>query len=163
MEKHTYYIIYKEYSKTSEISFNIGGKARDSMIIRLKGKNIKKVFHDTVNLLSRYGGIIPVEITDSKKIYAVREDLGPLVGAYILMLRRARNYSKWHKFLERLLNDDLPGAAIVLSSFLEIALELSKVWVAVNSKNRIRTQKAFDIISSTLKHFADKLEKIYKI
>jgi len=163
MEKHTYYIIYKEYSKTFEIGFNIGGKAEDSTIIRLKGKNIKKVFHDTVNLLSRYGAVIPVEMTDSKKIYAIREDLGPLVGAYILMLRRARNYSRWHKFLERLLNEEFPGAAIVLSNFLEMALELSKVWVAVNSKNKIQTQKAFDITSSTLKHFVDKLEKIYKV
>ncbi len=163
MEKYTYYMIYKEYSKIAEMSFNIGGEAKDSMIIKLKGKSIKKVFHNMVNLLSRYGGIIPIEITDSKRIYAVREDLGPLVGAYILMLRRARNYSKWHKFLERLLNEELPGVVTVLSNFLEMALELSKMWTVAGSKNRTQSQKAFDIISSTLKHFVDRLEKMYKV
>lgn len=163
MEKHAYYIVYREHSKTAEMSFNIGGKTKDSMVIRLKGKSIKKVFHDTVNLLSRYGGIIPVEIADSRKIYAVREDLGPLVGAYILMIRRARNYGKWHKFLERLLNEEHPGVAIILSGFLEMALELSKTWTVSGGKNRIQPQKAFDIVSSTLKHFVNKLEKICMI
>ncbi len=159
MEKHAYYIIYKEYSKIAEMSFNIGGETKDSMIIRLKGKSIKKVFYNTTNLLSRYGGIIPVEITDSKKIYAVREDLGPLVGAYLLMLRRARNYNRWHKFLERLLSEEFPGVVTVLSSFLEMALELSKIWSVAGT----RSQKAFDIVSSTLKHFANRLEKMYKV
>ena len=163
MEKFTYYIIYKEYSKIAEMSFNIGGKTKDSMIIKLKGKSIKKVFRNTINLLSCYGGIIPMEISDSKRIFAIREDLGPLVGAYILMLRRARNYNKWHRFLERLLNEEYPGVVTVLSNFLEMALKLSKTWTVADSKNRIQSQKAFDILSSTLKHFVDRLEKIYKI
>jgi hypothetical protein len=163
MEKYTYYIIYKEFSKVAEMDFNIGGEAKDSTIIRLKGRSIKKVFHDTIILLSRYGGIIPVEVADARKVYAVREDLGSLVGAYLLMLRRARNYSKWHRFLERLLNEEFPGVAIVLSNFLEIALELSKMWTIVSDKKRIQSQKAFDIVSSTLKHFVNKLEKMHKV
>lgn len=157
MEKHAYYIIYKEFPKVAEIRFNIGGEAKDSTVIRLKGRSIKKVFHDTITLLSRYGGIIPVEVTDARKVYAVREDLGPVLGAYFLMLRRARNYRKWHRFLERLLNEEFPGVAMALSSFLEMALGLSKTWTVASDRKRTRSQKALDIVSSTLKHFVNKL------
>jgi len=151
MNKHSYYLIYWESPKAHKVSFNIGGDSKESALITLQGKNIKRVFINTVRLLSRYGGIIPVETSDHKKIYTIREDLGPLIGTYILLLRRARNYDKWHRFLERILNEEFPGVATVLTSFLETAIELSKTWA--------ETGKAFDIVSSTLKHFVNSLEK----
>lgn len=152
---HAYYIIYKERSKGGELGFYIGGRGRDSLVIKLQGKSIKRVFHDTLSVLSQYGGIIPVEVTDSLKTYAVREDLGPVIGAYLLTLRRARNYNKWHRFLKKLMNDEYPGVAIVLSNFLQIALELSKAWRNFDEKGDSR--KAYDIVSSVLKHFINKL------
>lgn len=160
MEKYAYYLIFKESSRGGELYFNIGGTSKDSTIVKLRGRRVKEIFGDTVKLLSRYGGIIPQEITDAEKTYGIKEDLGPIIGAYILLLRRARNYKKWHSFLKRLLNEEFPGIAIILSNFLNMALELSKTWTTTNSNGKVKSKKALDIISSTLKHFADRVERM---
>ncbi len=161
MEGYAFYLTYKKYSKKPELSFSIGGTTKESTIIRLKGKYVDEIFSKLLTTLSKYGAVIPVEVAENRRIYTIREDLGPLVGAYLILLRRARNYNRWHKFLERLLEEEYPGIASALAGMLDITLELSKALITPTKRNTTIAPPVLDIMSSTLKQFVKSIEKTY--
>ncbi len=161
MEGYAFYLTYRKYSKKPELSFSIGGTTKESTIIRLKGKYVDKIFSKLITTLSKYGAVIPVEVTENRRTYTIREDLGPLVGAYLILLRRARNYNRWHRFLERLLEEEYPGIASALASMLDITLELSKSLTTSTKRNTTIAPSVLDIMSSTLKQFVKSIEKTY--
>ena len=162
MENYAFHLIYRKHSKKPELSFSIGGTTKESTIIKLKGKYVGNIFSKLLTTLSRYGAVIPVEVTENERTYTIREDLGPLVGAYLLLLRRARNYDRWHKFLEQLLEEEYPGVASALASMLDITLELSKSLATSTKKNTSIAPSVLDVMSSTLKQFVKSIEKTYR-
>jgi hypothetical protein len=162
MESHAFYLTYRKHSKKPELSFGIGGTTRESTIIKLKGKYVDEIFNELLSTLSRYGAVIPVEVAEHERTYTIREDLGPLVGAYLILLRRARNYEKWHKFLEQLLEEEYPGVASALAGMLDITLELLKSLAAISKKNTSIAPPILDAMSSTLKQFVKSIEKAYR-
>ena len=163
MEAYAFYLTYRKYSKKPELSFSIGGTTKESTTIRLKGKHVDEIFSKLLRTLSKYGAAMPVEVTENRRTYTIREDLGPLVGAYLILLRRARNYNRWHKFLERLLEEEYPGIASALAGMLDITLELSKSLSIPTKRNATIAPLVLDIISSTLKQFVKSMEKTYKV
>jgi hypothetical protein len=102
---------------------------------------------------------VPLRVTESEEVYSVREDLGPIVGAYFLMLWRARNYRKWESFLAQLLDEKLPGVANSMTLFLEAAIDYSKATREKKGRRRgsSLSRKALDIFSSVLRQFAEKV------
>ena len=50
-----------------------------------KKEYAEKVFKKIVSTLSRYGAITPIEIGEKVQTYAIREDVGPVVGALSLI------------------------------------------------------------------------------
>jgi len=161
MEGYAFYLTYRKNSKKPELSFSIGGTTKESTIIRLKGKYVDKIFSELIITLSKYGAVIPVEVAENRRTYTVREDLGPLVGVYLILLRRARNYNRWHKFLERLLEEEYPGIASALASMLDITLELSKSLTTPTKRDTTIEPSVLDMMSSTLKQFVKSIEKTY--
>ena len=162
MEGYAFYLTYRKYSKKPELSFSIGGTTEESTIIRLKGKYVDEIFSKLLTTLLKYGAVIPVEVTENRRTYTIREDLGPLVGAYLILLRRARNYNRWHKFLEQLLEEEYPGVASALASMLDVTLVLSKSLTTSTKNNTSITPLVLDVMSSTLKQFLKSIEKTYR-
>jgi len=164
VEGRAYYILLRIKNRgIGEILFNIGGEIDTTTIIRLNGKHAIDIFKNIISLLSKQGAAVPVRITDREKVYSIREDLGPIIGAYMLLLRRARNYAKWHSFLEELLDEKYPGVASVLTGFLEMAIEFSKTRNISMKMKRYETTLspiALDIFSTSLKHFVNRLISI---
>lgn len=159
VDERAYYIILRRRSGGAAISFNVGSLGDAAALVRLKGKHMPEVFSGLVSHLSRRGSAVPLRVTESEEVYSVREDLGPVVGAYLLMLWKARNYRKWESFLVQLLDEKLPGAANAMSLFLEAAIDYSK---ATRGQERRRrgsslSRQALDVFSSVLRQFAERV------
>jgi len=161
-DEYTYSIILRRRSRGSEVLYNIGSESSITTVLRLSGKNTDKVFRSVVEALARQGAAIPLRVSGSEQVYSIREDLGPVVGAYLILVRRARNVEKWGKFFSELLDGHYAGVAKAFSTFLEIAIELSK---ATSSGKRGRDHTispvVADALSSALKQFVDRIAKVY--
>jgi len=160
--EYTYYITLRRKSRGSEVLYNIGSESSITTVLRLSGKNTDKVFRSVIEALARQGAAIPLRVSNSEQVYSIREDLGPIVGAYLILARRARNIEKWSKFFSELLDGHYAGVAKAFSAFLEIAIELSKT---TSSRKRSRdytiSSVVADALSSALKQFVDKIAKAY--
>jgi len=84
-----------------------------------------KIFREITGALARQGTAILSKISDYKQVYSIRDDLGPVVEAYPILIRRARNIEKWSRFFKDLLDGQYIGSK-GFSSFLELTIELSR-------------------------------------
>ena len=161
-EKFTYYMSLRRKKRGWEISYNIGSEGRLTTILRLNGKSADKIFKDVVRALAKQGAVIPSKISKEEQVYAIREDLGPVIGAYFILVRRARNIEKWNDFLNNLLSEQYVGMAKALSVFLELAIELSKSMpMKGHRRDYALSPIIVDAISTSLKHFVDRIIKTY--
>jgi len=158
LDEYTYYLILRRGNRGYEVLYNIGGESSATRVLRLSGKNVERVFRDIIETLARHGATVPSRVSDYEQIYTIREDLGPIIGAYLVLVRRARNIEKWSLFLQELLEGRYAGVAKAFSSFLEIALELSK---SMHDKRKSYSLSPIvaDALSSALKQFVDKIIK----
>lgn len=161
-EKPAYYIILKKRSKGYEILYNIGSESSVATVLRLNGRNADRIFKDIVSNLAKQGAVVPVRISDYEQTYSIREDLGPVVGAYLILIRRARNIDKWSGFFRALLNEHYPGVARAFSSFLELAIELSRsIPEKPSGKGYTLSPIVVNALSAALKKFVDKIIKAH--
>jgi len=165
VEERAYYVVLKRGVGRASLSFNVGSAKDAAALVKLKGKHMPEVFAGLINLLSRRGSVVPLKVTEAEEVYSVREDLGPVVGAYFLMLWRARNYGKWERFLSQLLDEKLPGAANAIALFLEAAIDYSKATQERERRRRgaILSKRALDLFSGVLRQFAEKALEAAKL
>ena len=162
VEKLTYYMSLRRRGSGWEILYNIGSEGKLTTILRLNGKSANKIFKGVVKALAKQGAIIPSKISEEEQVYAIREDLGPVIGAYFILVRRARNIEKWNKFLNNLLSEQYVGMAKAFSAFLELAIELSRSMPKKSrGKGYALSPMVVDALSTSLKHFVDRMVKIY--
>lgn len=161
-EKLTYYMALRKRRRGWEISYHVGSEEKLSTILRLNGKNAEKVFRGAIKALARQGAVIPSRVSEEEEVYAIREDLGPVMGAYLILVRRARNPDKWDSFLNNLLSGQYAGMAKALSLFLELAIDLSKSLPEKGTRRRYSLSPiVLEALSTALKHFVDKLAKAH--
>lgn len=162
-EKYAYYITLRKRGKEYEVLFNIGSESKTTAILKLRGVNADKIFNYAVEALARQGALVPLRISEHEAAYAVREDLGPLVGAYLILARRTRKAEKWGDFFTKLLEERYTGIAGAFSAFLELALELSRSLPGrKRGKSSTLSPIALDALSAALKQFVDRIVKAYK-
>ena len=156
--EYTYYFILRKVKRGYEVLYNVGGEGSVACVLRLNGKSAERVFRDVIEALAKHGATVPTRISNNEQVYTIREDLGPIVGAYLVLVRRARNVDKWNSFLQELLDGRYVGVAKAFSSFLEIALELSR---SMHDKRKSYSLSPIvaDALSSALKQFVDKIIK----
>ncbi|RLE99539.1 MAG: hypothetical protein DRJ59_07905 [Thermoprotei archaeon] len=160
-ERHTYYMSLKRRRDGWEILYNIGSEGKLMTVLRLNGKKADKIFEGVVKALAKQGAVVPSRVSDDEKVYAIREDLGPVIGAYFILVRRARNIEKWGSFLDDLLNEQYIGLAKAFSTFLELAIELSKSVQAGTSKRKYALSPiVVEALSTSLKQFVNKMIKL---
>jgi len=124
--EYNYYLVYKQKNKKeAELYFNVGGTDKASRLLRLKGKNTSTIFNKMLRILSRTGCITPIE-TGKKSIYWIRDDVGPIIGTYLILIRRCRNIDYWLDFLDELLIGDFSHFGTFFANMLESAVNLSK-------------------------------------
>lgn len=156
-EESTYYIILRSRSKCNELLYNIGDERDVTTVIKLCSKNTDKIFNYVVSTLAKHGAIVPMRVSSNESVYSVREDLGPVVGAYLLMMRRARDIDRWGKLFTAVVDGQYAGVAIALTMFLELAIELSRR----TARNK-QAAAMLDALTSALKVFIDKAVRDHK-
>jgi len=161
MYQFTYYISLKKRGNHVEITYNIISDKSDAAFIKIGGKSASSVFNNIISVLARYGGCTPVKISGDETIYSIREDLGPIVGTYLILVRKARNVEKWNKFFYELIEEKYVGIIKAFTSFLEIAIEMSRYMnsreTGKRKKQYILNPRILNALSSALKQFTNKI------
>jgi len=123
--EQSYYLIYKEGKKSGEIRFNVGTRDKTSTLIRLRGRKMRETFNEILQILGRAGCITPIQ-TGNPRIYSLRDDVGPVIGTYLILIRRAQKMDYWIYFLNDLLLGEYSKLGETFTIFLETIIELSK-------------------------------------
>jgi len=154
--EESYYLIYKERKDGGEILFNVGGKEKTSTLIRLKGQKTRETFNKILGILGRAGCITPIQ-TGNPQIYSLREDVGPVIGTYLILIRRAQKVDYWIDFLDELLMGKYSRLGEAFATFLETIIDLSKG--APTRKEYTLSPSIVSSFSSALKVFVKTLKK----
>jgi len=123
--EQSYYLIYKERKKGGEILFNVGTKKKASTLIRLRGRKTHEIFNKILQILSKTGCITPIQ-TGNPRIYSLRDDVGPVIGTYLILIRRAQKMDYWIDFLDELLTGKHSRLGETFTTFLGTIIDLSK-------------------------------------
>lgn len=157
--EHNYYLIFERKRGGGELSFNVGARDKASTLIRLGGKNAIVIYNKLLSILSRAGCLTPIE-TGNPSVHWIRDDVGPVLGMYLILVRRARNTKYWLSFLDELLMGEYARLGGMFSILLESAMELSKE-APRGGKRRpyILSPAVASSFSSALKTFIRTLKK----
>jgi hypothetical protein len=97
------------------------------------------------------------------KAYRIKQEIGPVLGGYIVLVRRARDPSAWKPLFEDFIAEKYFGAKVVLSHVLSLSEALSKL---KPPSKRVRMQlnpKILDGVSAGTKVLARKLWGLKRI
>jgi hypothetical protein len=123
--EQSYYLIYREGARGGEILFNVGTKEKTSTLIRLRGRRARETFDKILQILGRAGCVTPIQ-TGNPRIYSLRDDVGPVIGTYLILIRRAQKTEYWMDFLDELLTGEHSRLGRTFATLLEIMIDLSK-------------------------------------
>jgi hypothetical protein len=150
--EQSYYLIYKERKKGGEILFNVGTKEKASTLIRLRGRKTHETFNKILQTLSRTGCITPIQ-TGNPRIYSLRDDVGPVIGTYLILIRRAQKIDYWINFLDELLMGEYSRLGETFATFLETIIDLSK---------RAPAGKGYNLSPTIVSSFSSALKVLIK-
>jgi len=157
--EHSYYLTFKTKKKGSELSFNVGTKEKTTTLLKLRGRHTEDIFNKILKTLSKAGCITPLQ-TGNPSIYCIRDDVGPVLGAYLILIRRAQKVDYWISFLDELLTGKYARLGETFSAFLQSTIDLSKGAVTVSKlKGYTLSPAVVSSFSSALKVLVKKLKK----
>ncbi|MCD6241375.1 hypothetical protein J7K27_07665 [Candidatus Bathyarchaeota archaeon] len=157
--EHSYYLIYKTKKGGGELLFNVGTEDKTSTLLRLRGRKIQEIFNGILPILSKNGCVTPIQ-TGNPRIYSIRDDVGPVLGAYLIPVRRAQKTDYWITFLNELLTGEYSRLGEVFSTFLETTIDLSKSMTPSSRRpNYTLSPIIVSSFSSALKVFVKTLKK----
>jgi len=148
------YVLKLRSGKRSSILFNVGGEGKSMTLLRLKGTNTTLIFNEVISALSRYGAISPLKTSEQEDVFTIREDLGPIIGGYLILLRRSRNPKKWLTLLNDVLEGRYPILVTAFENYLTMVLDMSRFYrIHSNNDKQILKTNILDASSSALKAF----------
>ena len=157
--EHNYYLTFKAERKRSELSFNVGTKEKTTTLLKLRGRHTEDIFNKILKTLSKAGCITSLQ-TGNPSIYSIRDDVGPVLGAYLILIRRAQKTEYWIAFLDELLTGKYARLGETFSAFLESTVDLSKGAVSKSRRREYTLSPAVvSSFSSALKVLVKKLKK----
>jgi len=142
-----------------EILFKAGSEGELATLVRLGGKQAQTIFNSLVDILSKRGGLIPLSTSDDHRKYSIRDDLGPIVGAFLILVRRSWKPMKWIKISNEIMEGKYPGLAQAFEYYLEMAIDLSKA-NGRRGKGYSLSPKVLNAISVAMKKFLESYIKI---
>lgn len=134
-------------------------QTRESTMIRMGGKMAEELFKTMVDVLRKYDYITAEGGTEERyKWYRLKNEIGPVVGGFIVLIRRSRRPQDWIPYFEGFIKQDpYKGAHNLLGSALSTAFALSKDYPP---PERVRMQlhpKILDSVSAGYKVIVKKL------
>jgi len=156
---HSYYLTFKQKKRQSELIFNVGSEDKTTALLRLRGRTTKSIFDKIISSLSRAGCVTPIESGDTKK-YWVRDDVGPVLGTYLILIRQSTNPDYWLSFFDELLTGKYSKLGSMFSCILESAIDLSRYTPRKSKRQAFILSPAItSSLSPALKVFIKTLKK----
>ena len=163
LEERSYKLVLKQTARGPVIQFRSSTpQTRESTLIRMGGRKAEEIFNTIVEVLKKYD-YVTEEGGSNKgyKYYKLKKEIGPVVGGYLVLIRRSRNPDQWLPYFEGFIKQDpYKGAHSLLSHALAAGIELSKDYPP---PERVRMQlhpKVLDSISAGFKVIVKKLWSI---
>ena len=159
LENRTYKLVLRKTARGDVIQFRSATpEKRESTLIRMGGSKAKEVFEHMVEILKKYDYILEEGGTPNYRAYKLKPEIGPVVGGYLVLIRRSRNPEKWLPYFEGFIKQDpYKGAHDLLTHALTLAMALSS---AYPPPERVRMQlspKVVDSVSAGFKNIVKKL------
>ena len=155
-EEETYIITLRRKGKETIMNFNVGSKDRSTTLIRLKGRKTQMIFNEIISALAKYGAITTLKTSEKEDAYAIRDDLGPIIGGFLILVRRSVKPRKWIDVLNDTLDGKHPALVAAFENFLTMTLDLSKI---ERSNDKTISPIVLDAMSSSLKTLTTMLIK----
>lgn len=162
MKESDYYLVFEGERQSKLILCSVKGVKQPTTLIKITGKPAKEAHEKLVNLLSCRGGIKLLESASKRKKYFVRADLVPIVGAYILLLRRSRNPSKWSNVFSKVLSGHQSFLGEYFTNFMLMGVDLSTALRRAGRSRKVGETilpEVADIVSASMKSFFSTAEK----
>ncbi len=138
-------------------------EAREVILVKMGGKGVSELFDHMVEVLKKYGYVEAETVTAAMKAYRIKQEIGPLVGGYIVLVRRARNISVWKPLFEDFIVEKYFGAKVVLSHVLSLGEALSKLKPPSRRTRMQLNPKILDGVGAGTKVLARKLWGLRKL
>jgi len=122
-------------------------------LAKLSRKNALHVFNNIVSMPELQNGIRKIETNDTISIYEVRQDLGPIIAAYILVNRNSPDPNSWDYFLRELVSGALSSAGRNISAIVEFVYILSR------QNKREVSREAMDTVANILRILAYNIKR----
>ncbi len=164
VEARQYRLVLRSTSRGPSLQLRVATpEAREVILVKMGGKGVKELFDSMVEVLKKYGYIEAETTTPVMRAYRVKQEIGPVIGGYIVLVRRARDPSVWKPLFEDFIAEKYVGAKVVLSYVLKLSEDLSKL---KPPSKRVRMQlnpKILDGVSAGTKVLARKLWGLKKL
>ena len=159
--KQAYIIILRRRKRVFDVLFNVGNESKTTTLLRLRGRRADVIFNTIISALSRYGAVSPLKTSEDEDVFAIREDLGPIVGGFLILLRRSTNPRKWLGVLDDILEGKYPMLVTALENYLTMAIDMSRLdkLHAKRRKYMMLTPRVLDAVSAALKKLVEAISK----
>ncbi len=162
LEKSNYKLIYKKSNKGDFILLkgNIQ-QEREKVLIRIGGKNIDKIFNEMEKVLKERKLIEEENSSVNSVRLKLNQDIGPIVGGFLILIRRSREPLEWIPYFDSLIQGNkYLGSKEVLNHIWFSSIDISD---SINKKLNLKYQlnpKVLDSIGAAAKIIAKKMWKI---
>lgn len=160
VEARQYRLILRSTIRGASLQLRVSSpEAREVTLVKIGGRGVEELFNNIVDVLMKHGLIEAESKTKLVKAYKLKAEIGPVVGGFIVLVRRARDIKAWTPLFEAFITEQYKGSKVVLSHALSLSEQLSKI--SPPSK-RVRMQlnpKILDGISAGIKVLTRKLWK----
>ncbi|MCE4613827.1 MAG: hypothetical protein F7C07_08395 [Desulfurococcales archaeon] len=161
LEDRQYRIVLRKTVRGYVIQFRSSKpETRESTLVRIGGTKAREVFNTIVESLRKHGFITEEIGNENYKAYRIKQEIGPVVGGFLVLIRRSRDAKSWIPYFEDFLLEKFKGSKALLSHVLSLGIELSK---AHPPPERVRMQlnpKILDSIGSGFKVIVKKLWRL---
>jgi len=162
LEGRQYRLVLRRTARGPVIQFRSSSpEARESTLIRMGGRKATEIFEEMVRVLDKYGYITEKsEERERYKAYRLKQEIGPVVGGYLVLIRRSRNPEAWIPYFEEFIAEKYKGAHQFLSHALSLGVELSKVYPP---PERVRMQLSPKVLDSISAGFKVAVKKLWRV
>lgn len=134
-------------------------RRRESTVVRMGGKLAEDIFRVIVDSLKRYDYVAGESGGDSRyRKVDLKREIGPVVGGFMVLIRRSRRPMEWAPYFEGFLKQDpYRGAHKLLEAAFASAYALSQDYPPHERARMQLHPKVLDAVSSGFKVVIRKL------
>ncbi len=162
LENRTYKLVLRKTARGPVIQFRSATpEKRESTLIRMGGRKAEEVFKTMIEVLKANDYILEEGGSENYRAYKLKPEIGPVVGGYLVLIRRSRDPEKWLPLFEGFIKEDpYKGAHALLTHALSLALALSS---AYPPPERVRMQLSPKVVDSISAGFKTTVRKLWGI